>query len=173
MYKKMSTLAGIAILMVVIAHAINHGLFALYAWTERYQHMLPANFDPYVDPFKTPQWFFLIFGKTFTVAAVPAFFAISGFFIAFAIDKQQENIRWETIKKRIGGLLSPFLIWTLLSILTQYIIKSTINPVDILFFLFGGTIGFWFIPAIVVFYFFSPLLIYLSLIHISEPTRPY
>jgi peptidoglycan/LPS O-acetylase OafA/YrhL len=162
MYKKMSTLAGIAILMVVIAHAIKYGLFALYAWTERYQHMLPANFDPYVDPFNTPQWYFLVFGQTFTVFSVPAFFTISGFFIAFAIDKNQENIRWETIKKRIVSLVSPYLVWTIILIILRLVRNQDMLPIDFFLQFFGFVGGLWFIPTIIQFYFLSPLLIFLA-----------
>lgn len=135
----------------MLSHSLTRGLWALYAWTDRYQYLLPANFDPYVDPFNTPEWFILMLAKVLSNFCVPAFFFVSGFFVAYAIDKRTGNVPWKTIKNRLLGLIFPFIIWTSIFVAVNAVINSTTQPIDFVL-PFIGVGGFWFIPTLFQFY---------------------
>jgi peptidoglycan/LPS O-acetylase OafA/YrhL len=158
MYRKISILPGISILAIVTEHAISFGIIALYYWLHRYQALLPPDFDPY----KTPQYYLLIFLKQLFVFGVPVFFFLSGFFVSYASDRIKGNIHWRTIRARIFGLLGPYLFWTVVSVSLEIVLGHTATPIFYLGQFLLGLNGFWFVPALIIFYLLSPWIVYLA-----------
>jgi fucose 4-O-acetylase-like acetyltransferase len=147
MFRRIYILMGISIFAVVLTHSVNFGLWALYAWNDRYMSFLPPDYNPFV----TPQWFFLIFIKQFFSFCVPAFFFVSGFFVSYAIDRREGNINWATIKNRVHSLLIPFAIWTFISLVIATVLGQVLQIMDYIW-PFLGINGYWFIPVLVIFY---------------------
>jgi peptidoglycan/LPS O-acetylase OafA/YrhL len=158
MFRRIYILFGITIAGVVLSHADVYGLWALYSWTGRYQDLLPANFDP----FSTPQWFILIFLKHFFVFCVPVFYFISGYLFTYAIDKSIHNVKWIVIKNRILGLLVPYLIWVIISIIFRAGMGQFLSLGGYFGFLFGVNGGYWFITNLFIYFLLSRWIISLA-----------
>lgn len=161
MYRKIYALFGISIFSVVLTHGITYGLWALYAWTDRYQNLLPPNYNPLI----TPQWFGFLFVKEFIIFCLPAFFFISGFIFTFGIDKASGNVKWSIVRARIVGLLIPYLIWETVGMVMNIFQGTLTTPTDYLLFLFGLNGGYWFTPVLIFFFIISRWLIPLARDH--------
>lgn len=158
MYRRIYLLFGISILAVVTEHAITWGINALYFWMPRYQSYLPQNYDP----FNTPQYFIFMFLKQLLIFGVPAFFFASGYFVSYAIDKNKGNIQRSTINARILSLIPPFLIWTTVANLFDAGIGHIATPIYYIGEYLFGIYGFWFVPALIMFYLLSPWFVSLA-----------
>lgn len=150
MFRRVCVLLGLSILSVVITHGSAFGLWALYAWTDRYKILLPPDFNP----FQTPQWFALIFIKQIFSFCVPAFFFVSGFFIAYTVDKESRVIKSGIVKRRVFSLLIPYIIWTIISLALATVVSGPLSLPEYIWPFFGIG-GYWFIPPLIIFYLLS------------------
>ena len=166
MYRRIYLLFGISIFGIVVSHATARGLWALYAWTDRYQILLPRNFDPFV----TPQWFSLVLLQQIFAFGVSSFFFVSGYFISsYTVDISTGKIKWKIITTRVLGLLFPYVFWSIFKILQDsalYIIKKDIFLESVGQYYIPSFLSivyiYWFVPVLILFYFVSPLIVNLA-----------
>jgi membrane-bound acyltransferase YfiQ involved in biofilm formation len=108
MTKRLLLLNGLAALMVPIHHATAYGLQAMFDWTNRYRLVAVPNYDQMGSlPYNL-----IMITRQLDAFAIPAFFFVSGFFVAFMAKGEQRKLTWETVTPRIKVLLIPFIFWT-------------------------------------------------------------
>jgi probable poly-beta-1,6-N-acetyl-D-glucosamine export protein len=154
MFRRLPVLCGLAILGIMVEHAVSYGFTALFSWSSSYQALLPPGYDPYASP----QYVIFVVLRQFFFFGVPVFFFTSGFFVSFAIDKKIGAIRWSSVKARILGLIVPYLLWTIVSILADAMRGHILSVPGYLSRLLIGSDGFWFVPVLIVFYLLSPFI---------------
>ncbi len=155
MAKRLFWLNGIAILAVVINHAIGWGFTALFWWTDRYRGVSVPNFDA----MGSPGYVLMVILKQITPFSLPAFVAVSGYFIAFA---SRGGLTWKMIRTRIGNILIPYTLWSLLVILFDHLLLETqISLLDIPTKLLTGSASpiYYYVPLICQLFLLSPFLV--------------
>ncbi len=153
MAKRLLTLNGLAILGVIINHAVGWGYVAMFWWVHRYSSQASPNFDQlYSAPY-----FAMRFLEQLIIPSIPAFLLVSGYFIAFAAGKK-EHVEWKFILSRLRYLAIPFAIWT--TIMLVYNISQgerfDIPGILAIYFLGQATPAFYFVPLLVSLYVISP-----------------
>lgn len=102
-----STARGIAIILVVYGHVIQRS-------------MASAGADFFLNPaFKVVYAFHM-----------PLFFLISGYLMALSLSRRSIS---EVFKSRCARLLVPYLSWSILGVLTNYVLGSPVDIADQLF----------------------------------------
>jgi surface polysaccharide O-acyltransferase-like enzyme len=158
--KKLLILNGLAISAVVLNHAAHRGFTSIFWWAHRFRPVESPNFDLVGS---SSYWVLSIILQL-TVFSVPAFIFISGFFVAYAAKGPNANYTWKMVRVRVLGLLIPYLIWSFVIFLFDYIQGIAYTPAD--YFkklLTGDAVGaFFFVPLLVQLYFLSPLIVKLA-----------
>jgi probable poly-beta-1,6-N-acetyl-D-glucosamine export protein len=156
MYRRISLLPGIAILTVIVNHAMGWGNVALFTWTQRYLPVTVPNFDQY----GSLSYYFTRALQQATVFAVPAFLFVSGFFISYAA-RGSSKLGWKPIRARIVNLLIPYTIWSIVQFILDAITGQRYSPGEYLlrYLLLGANGGFYFIPSLITLYLLSPWLV--------------
>lgn len=103
-------LNGIAALMVPIHHATSFGFQAMFDWTHRYRDVAVPNYDQ----LGTLPYHALMLSRSLTASAVPAFFFVSGFFIAFMARGQEARVDRNMVVPRVKKLIPPILLWVII-----------------------------------------------------------
>ncbi len=80
MVRRLLLLNGLATLGVAIHHAVAYGFLAMFTWTNAYRDVTVPNYDM----LGSPSYYALIITRQLDSFAIPAFFFMSGFFVAFA-----------------------------------------------------------------------------------------
>lgn len=146
MAKRLLFLNGLAILAIPIQHASAYGLQALFDWTDRY---LPVEVPNY-DQLWSPAYIFLSVARILSTFSVPCFLFISGFFISFMARGKERELTVRSLLPRIGSLLYPFVIWTVIRfvILRNFpdSLDEVLTPLN-------------FVPLLIQFYVLAPLLV--------------
>lgn len=157
MYKRLSILPGIAILAVILNHAGGWGLVAMINWTHRYRPVTVPNYDQ----INSLTYYITIIIHQFTIFAVPAFLFVSGFFIAYATRGAQGKLTWKTVWGRIFNLLIPYLIWSVILLVIDFVDGDVFTPGQYLLkiVLLGANGGYFFIPVLITFYALSPFMV--------------
>ena len=156
MNKRFCVLLGVAILGVVISHAVGYGEIAMFYWPHRYRDVISPNFDKLgsLD-------YYLIYGIRQLVSfSVAAFLFVSGYFISFA-GKSIEKLSWSFVKHRIINLLIPYIIWSLVWMVFNFCLGDPI-PIGTflrLFFTKGITNSYFYVPLLCSLYLLSPFLL--------------
>jgi peptidoglycan/LPS O-acetylase OafA/YrhL len=161
--RKFLALTGVATIAVVLNHAAGWGITAMFWWAHRFRSVTSPSFDQLGS---LPYWGLSII-KILTLFSVPAFFFLSGYFVAYASRGLTSTYTWKMAKVRIINLLPPYLIWSLIVFLVDYVAGTIYLPSTYLINLFLGkaTEAFWFVPLLIQYYLIAPLLVPLAKNH--------
>jgi peptidoglycan/LPS O-acetylase OafA/YrhL len=114
MARKLLVLNGLATIGVALHHAAAYTFLAMFEWTDRYLPVAVPNYDQLASP---AYYILLVIRQLIGGAALPAFFFVSGYFVAFLSKGRQAKVTWDMILPRIKFLIIPFLAWTTLRFL--------------------------------------------------------
>lgn len=120
MTKRLFWLNGIAILAVVLNHAVGWSFTAMFWWTDQYRAVSVPNFDAV----GSPTYYLLVVLKQLTPIAVPIFLVVSGYFIGFA---SRAGLNWKMIWARIRGILIPYLVWSVVTMVLDMALGTQIT----------------------------------------------
>ncbi|MGH2536978.1 MAG: acyltransferase family protein [Candidatus Promineifilaceae bacterium] len=149
MAKRLLLLNGIAIAGIVLHHAAAYALQAMFEWTDRYLPVAVPNYDQ----LGSLPYYGLMVVRLLMTAAVPAFFFVSGYFVAFMARGGRSRVTLNMVTPRIKVLLIPFLIWTALRYVLLRRLPTSLD--DILN-------PYHFIPLLIQFYLLAPLMVDLA-----------
>jgi membrane-bound acyltransferase YfiQ involved in biofilm formation len=158
MTKRAFLLMGLAIVAVVWSHAAGWGQIAMFHWADRYRPVTVPNFDEV----GTPSYYVLLVIRQLTVWSVPAFLFVSGYFVAYAMGRQQ-TLRWKVVASRLRHLLVPYFIWSSAIFLASALEGTIYTPLEYVEQLVFGTADgtFFYVPLLCQFYLlaflFAPL----------------
>ncbi|MCP4357202.1 MAG: acyltransferase [Chloroflexi bacterium] len=138
MNRQYGAMAGLAIVLVVLNHAIVYGLE--------------------LSPVTGALLVFLNILKAFGVYAVPTFLFISGAFVAYA-SRGKASLSPKFIWSSLRHILLPYLLWTFIAYLDLVFIRGGIFSVS--GYIKNVMVGFpyHFVPLIIFYYVLSPLLV--------------
>lgn len=156
MNKRFLLLNGIAIVAVVTNHSTFSGFLAMFWWTDRYRNVAIPNYDQ-IGSFS---YYFLVCAQKLALFCVPAFLFTSGLFLAYAAHGNHASLTWDTIKRRVLNLIPPYLIWTTVIFLTEFLLGNNMSIWNY----FIGYISIedsplFFIPLLCFYFLISPLLV--------------
>ncbi len=156
MIKQLFLLNGLAIVAVVWAHATQWVFCAMFWWTNRYRPVTVPNYDQLGNL----AYYGVVIAQKLCVFAIPAFLFVSGFFIAYAA-RGQSNLSWKIVRVRIGHLLVPYLIWTVVIFIGDFLQGTIYTPVEYLRRLaFGEAVpAYYYVFLLCQLYVLSPLLV--------------
>lgn len=154
MTKRLFWLNGIAILGVLLNHAIGWGFTAMFWWTDRY---LPVSVPNY-DAIGSPMYYIMVLLKQLTPISVPVFLVVSGYFIAFA---SRAGLTWKMVGARLKSILIPYLIWSIIVTALEIFFGTPFNIGEIALNLLIGNAAwvFYYVPVICQLYLLSPFLV--------------
>ena len=161
MTRRLLILNGIAIIAVVINHAAGWGFTAMFWWTNRY---LPVSI-PNFDQFGSLTYYLLVILRQITVFSVPAFLFVSGVFISYAARGEKSKLNLKTIRMRLIYLLVPYLIWSLIIFVVEFMINGetfTITEYLRKLLLGQSTPAYFYVIVIFQFYLISPLIVLIA-----------
>jgi membrane-bound acyltransferase YfiQ involved in biofilm formation len=156
MRRQIPTLRGLAILAVVCNHATGWGYIAMFWWAHRYRQVTPPNYDQ----IGTLSYYSLVAIQQLALFSVPAFLFISGLFTAYAARGSQPTLSWKVVRVRITNLLWPYLVWSLVIFVGDFLQGTSYSLVEDLRRLAVGdaTGAYFFVPLLCQFYLFSPFI---------------
>lgn len=112
----------------------------------------------------TVSYYFWLLINQLCLFCLPAFFFISGFFVSYAARGDPPALSWKVVRGRLVGLLSPYLLWSLVVYLFQLAQGEGSAPLAYLQHL-ARRIAlprvfdlFFFVPVLCQFYLLSPLI---------------
>lgn len=160
MNKRLLLINGFAIIWVVISHAAGwgQGVMTSPKWQGIFQSMGLWAYDS----FESPAYFILTALRMMATFCVPTFFFVTGFFIAYANRGNQSKFTYKVVFSRIFNLLIPYTIWSILIFASgHFILKQQFTLMEYLwiYISFGATIHFYYVPALCMFYIFTPWLV--------------
>lgn len=161
MIRRLLYLNGVSITCVILFHAAGMGFVAMFAWSHRY---LPAGV-PATSQIGSPEYFFLRTIEQVIIFCIPAFFFVSGYFIAVATGKNRSTVSWDVVWARLKMLLIPYLIWTFIILAMQVVLEGKVLTLRRLFSdVFTGSTNevMYFVPVLTQFYLLSPLIVWLA-----------
>lgn len=163
MIRRLLVLNGLAILGVILFHATGWGFVAMIAWTHRY---LPVTVPNY-DQVGSISYYLFRLIEQLIVVSIPAFLFVSGFFIAFATGRTQRTVGWHTVGTRIKSLLIPYLLWSLLIFLLDFLQGQRNSALTYLWLLVtgGATPAYYYVILLCQFYLIAPFLVPLAKSH--------
>lgn len=172
MTRRLLLLNGLAIIAVVVNHSAHRAPLAMFWWTFRYD---PGAAAPNYDQFGSLTYYILIALIKLSYFAIPAFLFVSGFFISFVSRSQKSPRNWKTVRATITRLLVPYLIWTLVTFLINWL-QSCLQDCTALPFgqyiqiLLAGTAQdpYWYVLLIIQCYLLSPLLTTFAKTHLKS-----
>ncbi|MCP4536096.1 MAG: acyltransferase [Chloroflexi bacterium] len=91
--------------------------------------------------------------------AIPAFMAIAGYFIAYATSGGKRDLSWQVVRARLVGLLWPWLIWSAIMMIGQFVQGRSLSLAEFVRTLF---IHYYFIPLLILYYLLAPLVVKLA-----------
>lgn len=160
MIKRLLYLNGYATVAAVVHHSINWVLIGMFWWTDRYRAVSIPNFEQ----LGSVNYYGIRVVDQLTVVAVPAFLFISGVHIAIATGLGQNTVDWRLIINRIGKLLPPYLIWSVLIILFNLLQGESYSILALTRILLLGQAAapFYYVPLLIQLLILSPWLIPLA-----------
>jgi fucose 4-O-acetylase-like acetyltransferase len=146
----------LAILGVVLNHASSYGFIAMFWWTDRY---LPVAVPDFHQMGSFAYYSLRVVEQIFSFS-VPSFIFISGFFIALAGGRSSGEA-WQAARTRVWGLAVPYLIWSIVTIISRRLLGEAFTPTELLEMVLLGRAAqhYYFIPLLASLYLMSPLLI--------------
>lgn len=170
MARRLLQLNGIAIIGVLVNHAVGWGFIALFWWTDRYREVAVPNFDA----MGSLNYLLLRVLEAAVAFTIPAFLLVSGYFAAFALRRAGPDAQtapaggqWSIVGSRIRVLLVPYLIWSAVYLGLDAALGSLYSPLSYARRLaFGGASpGFYYVPLLIQFYLMAPFLVRLAQRH--------
>lgn len=160
MIRRLLLLNGLATLAVVLYHSSGWGFTAMFWWTHRYLPVTVPNFDQLGGP----SYYALRLIEQLIVFGVPAFLFVSGFFIAVATGRSRSTVEWKLVGTRIRNLVIPYLIWTAVIFVGDFLQGIPHAPVEYLTLIATGrTIpGYYYVPLLCQLYLLAPLIVRLA-----------
>ena len=157
MHRRLLTLNGLAIVMVVLYHTVGWGFTAMFWWPHRYLPVTSPNFDQMYSA----SYFGLRFIEGAIAYAIPAFLLVSGFFVALSTKSEDSGPGWSQIRSRLRTLVIPYLIWSAIMIGVSVVGGEAITPLGVArALLIGGAApAFYFVPLLVQLYLLGHFLI--------------
>ena len=157
MVRRLLYLNGLAVIGVVLNHALAWSYIALFWWAHRYRSVASPNFDQ----MGSATYYVLRAAEQAIIFSIPAFLFVSGFFVAVAAGRAQTTIRWSIVVVRIRDLVIPYLLWSLLIFASDFLQSGQALPA--LAYLKRLAIGaaadpFYYVPMIVQLYLLAPFL---------------
>jgi probable poly-beta-1,6-N-acetyl-D-glucosamine export protein len=155
--RRLLLLNGLAILGAVVNHSTGWGFTALFWWTDRYQPVSVPDFSQV----GSASYYALRAMEQSIMFAIPAFLFVSGFFVAFATERQRNTVGWEVIRSRVWSLLVPYLVWSAV-IFSWRGLEGTIDaPLGYLTQILLGRAAepYYYVPLLIQFLLISPLLV--------------
>lgn len=159
--RRLPIIGGLAIIGVVLNHAASWGHYAMFLWADRYRPVAAPNWDQ----IGSLPYYGLFVIKQLPVFAVPVFIFIAGYFIAYSVRGDDKQVSWKVVKTRLIYLIIPYLIWSIVIFIRDFIISDTLrSPLWYLTSLLTGeAVGiYYFVPLLCLLYIFSPILVYLA-----------
>lgn len=125
-------------------------------WAHRYRPVTSPNYDQV----GTLPYYGLIAIQQLATFSVPAFLFISGFFIAYAARGSQPTLSWKVVRARITNLLWPYLVWSLVIFVGDFLDGMSYSLLEYLRRLaVGGATGaYFFVPLLCQLYLLSPFI---------------
>ncbi len=158
MSSQLLALSGLSILAVVVNHAGGWGYYTLFWWREG--ELTVPNYD------QVGTWFYyyLVALKQLTAFAVPSFLFISAFFVAYAARGSQSTLTWQMALKRVTGLMVPYVIWSILISVGNFLVGVRYSPWESLTRIITGqvAVGYFYLPLLCQLYLLSPILVPLA-----------
>jgi probable poly-beta-1,6-N-acetyl-D-glucosamine export protein len=157
MMRRLLILNGLAIIAVVCNHASGWGLTAMFWWVNLYRPVSSPNFSQYGS---LPH-LCLIAVKQLTLFSVPAFLFTSGYFVAYAVRGEQNQLSWKMVRIRISKLMVPYLIWSILIFIGDFLIHQVYSFKEYIWMLLSGgaDIAYYYVIALVLLFLLSPLIV--------------
>lgn len=145
MSRHFPALRGLAILLVIVNHAITLTLGAVRDY----------DFPPVAGWERT----FLLSLRESGVIAVPIFLFLSGYFAVYAMRGRGFAGSLRSVRTSLKHILIPYVLWSLVFYGVLYLLLGQVySPIEYLKFLLTGY-PFNFVPLLVAFYLISPLLV--------------
>jgi len=162
MIRKFLYLNGIAIVSVILFHASGWGFTAMFPWAHRY---LVSGADPYLSIGSVPYYALRII-EQLVMFSIPIFLFVSGYFVAFNTGKEK-SIAWKAVLNRIKFLIIPYLVWTCVFLVLNFLEGKRPGFSDLFKIFFTGSItpAYYFVILLVQFYLISPFLVPLAKKH--------
>jgi len=162
MIRKFLYLNGIAIISVILFHASGWGFTAMFPWAHRY---MVSGTDPYLN-IGSVSYFVLRFVEQLVMFSIPIFLFVSGYFVAFNTGKEK-TIAWKSILNRIKFLIIPYLVWTFIFLVLNFLEGKRPGLADLLKIFLTGSItpAYYFVILLIQFYLISPFLVPLAKNH--------
>jgi peptidoglycan/LPS O-acetylase OafA/YrhL len=161
--KKLLILNGLAITAVVMNHAAHWGFTSIFWWAHSFRPVESPNFDMV----GSPAYWALSIILQLTIFSVPAFIFASGFFVAYAAKGPKAKFTWKMVQVRVVSLLIPYLVWSLVIFVGDYLQGFSKTPLEYLrLLLIGDAVdAYFFVPLLIQLYILSPLLVPLAKSH--------
>ena len=157
MVKRLLYLSGLGVICVVLFHTAGTGFTSMFFWAHRY---LPAAIDP-MDQVGNAQYYFLRLLEQIAVVAIPIFLFVSGYFIAISTKRSDHTVAWPVIFGRIKKLIPPYLIWSGVVMVLNFIQGDSPSIQKIIVRILTGSTGpvLYFVPLLIQFYLLAPFLV--------------
>jgi peptidoglycan/LPS O-acetylase OafA/YrhL len=154
MMRRLLLLNGLAILVVVGAHAAGWGYIAMFQWADRYRPVAAPNYDQV----GSLSYYLLVAIKCLASPAVPAFLFVSGYFLAYAAQGQRSAPGWKMVRMRLQNILVPYLIWSVVIFVGDALQSVVYTPRQYLsrLALGGAHPAYYYVVLICQFYLLSP-----------------
>jgi len=162
MIKRLLFLNGLSILGVVCSHAALWVWVAMFWWTDRYRLVSVPNYDQ----FGTLPYYVVVVLLKLGVFAVPAFLFATGFFVAYA-NRGKRSMSWKAVGTRLKNLLIPYVIWSVVILLGDYIQGDVYTPLEYIGRLLLGEAvpAYFYVFILCQLYLLAPLLVPLAKDH--------
>ena len=159
MIRRLLFLNGLAALGAVLNHASGWGFTAMLWWTERHR----AGAAPDFSRIGSASYYILRAIEQLIMFSIPAFLFVSGFFIAFAVGREQKNIGWNTVGARIKNLVFPYILWSVAIFVGRGFESPVGTPGEYFKSLIcgGASPPYYYIPLLIQFFLLSPLIVLL------------
>lgn len=157
MVRHLLFLNGLAVVGAVINHASGWGFTSLFWWTDRYRPVAVPDFSQ----LGTPAYYMLRALEQLIMFSLPAFVVVSGFFLAMAASGQEVRLPWGRLCGRLGMLLVPYVLWSLVIFVGRGFEGATDTSVGYVQQLLFGRAAepYYYIPLITQLYLLSPFLV--------------
>lgn len=164
MNKRLLLLNGLAIIAVIVSHVAGWGQGIMTS--EKWQSVFLAIGLKGFDRFPGIAYNLTTIIRMLANFAVPSFFFVTGFFIAYAERGSDTSFSYRVVFARIGRLMIPYTIWSVvLFAIGRFVFNDIFSPIQYLwiFFSIGAELHLYYVPALILFYLVIPPL--LPLIH--------
>ncbi|MHC1785425.1 MAG: acyltransferase family protein [Anaerolineaceae bacterium] len=160
MNKRLLFLNGLSILAVVVSHAAGWGQGVMTS--EKWQGIFLSLGLKGYDIYPGPAYFILTAARMLATFAVPSFFFVTGFFIAYANRGTKARYTFRVVLARIAHFFIPYTFWSILIFSVEYLFfnqRFAILEYLWIFVSFGAAIHFYYVPALALFYLSTPVII--------------